>query len=172
GKVVFDGYMAALMLAKAREDRPALDIAASVLDRMLPDDADTKDFLTAMRNDDLGKLNMDNVNAGVTGLILSWFSEANLAAPPRLMQISVFQNDMTTWCVNIAQAILEDDNEQLAHAIDEAEAHHLVVHAARMRVVLAQRTHDRAQMERARLVLERLQDRRFLNRLQEVEEAR
>jgi hypothetical protein len=37
-----------------------------------------------------------------------------------------------------------------------------------MRIVLAQRTSDRAQLERARPVLERLGDRQFLRRLEEV----
>jgi hypothetical protein len=40
-----------------------------------------------------------------------------------------------------------------------------------MRIVLAQQTGDRAQLERARPVLERLGDRQFLRRLAEVEGA-
>jgi class 3 adenylate cyclase len=43
--------------------------------------------------------------------------------------------------------------------------------AARMRIVLAQRTGDRAQLDRARPVLERLGDRHFLRRLQEVQDS-
>jgi hypothetical protein len=37
-----------------------------------------------------------------------------------------------------------------------------------MRIVLAQRTGDHEPLERARLVLERLGDRQFLHRLEEV----
>jgi len=44
----------------------------------------------------------------------------------------------------------------------------LITHTARMRVVLAQRMNDRAQLERARSVLEGLGDRRFLRRLDEI----
>jgi len=71
----------------------------------------------------------------------------------------------------IAEALAAEDDERLALAIEEAEAHHLVVHAARMRIVLAQRTRDKTHLEKARPVLERLGDRRFLCRLQEVEAA-
>jgi class 3 adenylate cyclase len=68
----------------------------------------------------------------------------------------------------IARALADDDNATLAAAIDEAEAHGLIPHAARMRVVLAQRTGDRAQLERARPSLERLGDRLYLRRLDEL----
>jgi hypothetical protein len=43
-----------------------------------------------------------------------------------------------------------------------------VAHVARMRIVLAQRSCDLAQLERARPVLQRLGDRQFLRRLEEV----
>ena len=57
---------------------------------------------------------------------------------------------------------------QLEHAIDEVEASHRIVHAARMRIVLAQRTGDPMHLERARPVLEQLGDRRSLRKLEEV----
>lgn len=71
----------------------------------------------------------------------------------------------------VARALAAEDNAALAAAIDEAEAHGLIPHAARMRVVLAQRTGDRAHLERSRPILERLGDRQFLRRLKEVEDA-
>jgi hypothetical protein len=40
-----------------------------------------------------------------------------------------------------------------------------------MRIVLAQRTRDRTPLEQARPVLERLGDRQFLRRLEEVQGA-
>ncbi|HEU5229320.1 MAG TPA: hypothetical protein VFU49_16000, partial [Ktedonobacteraceae bacterium] len=169
GRVVQDGYMAWLLLAKAREDRPTLDITTSVLNHMFAEDGGIEDFLSVLRDDDLSKLEVEKIATGVAGLILTFFSEANVLAPQKLMQTPVFQNDMTTQCIKIAQAILDDDDDQLASAIDEAETHHLVVHASRMRVVLAQRAKDLSQLERARPVLERLEDRRFLRRLEEVE---
>src|SRR5215472_14696458 len=73
--------------------------------------------------------------------------------------------------VAIAEALAVGDDNELAAAIDAAEAHGLLPHAARMRIVLAQRTGDRAPLERARPVLERLGDRQFLRRLDEVQRA-
>jgi class 3 adenylate cyclase/tetratricopeptide (TPR) repeat protein len=169
GVAVFDGFLASLMLAKAREDRPGLDMAASALERMFPGDADAKEFISIMHEGDISRLNLEKTGSGVAGLLISMYSESGLQAPQKFMQGGVFQNDMTTWCVQIAQALVDDDNARLAEAIDDAEAHQLVVHAARMRVVLAQRTGDRLQLARARIVLERLQDRNYLRKLEEVE---
>ncbi|GHO46522.1 adenylate/guanylate cyclase domain-containing protein [Ktedonospora formicarum] len=71
----------------------------------------------------------------------------------------------------IAQALTANDNDRLAQAIDEAEANGLAPHAARMRLVLAQRCGDLTHFERARPVLERLGDRQGLRRLQEISEG-
>lgn len=168
GIVIFDGYLASLLVAKAREDRPSIDLVTSVIERMFGGDASIKGFLTAIRDGDMSKLNVDEVDAGVTGLLISLYSELGLRSPEKLMQGPVFQNDMTVWCAKIAQALRDDDNAALASAIDEAEAHGLIVHAARMRVVLAQRTDDRTQLDCARLVLEPLGDRVFLRRIEEA----
>jgi hypothetical protein len=71
-------------------------------------------------------------------------------------------------CIAIALALAGGDTTRLAEAVEEAEAHGLIPHAARMRIVLAQRTGDRVQLERGRLALERLGDRQFLHRLDAV----
>ncbi|MGO8948919.1 MAG: hypothetical protein ACLQUY_14975, partial [Ktedonobacterales bacterium] len=71
--------------------------------------------------------------------------------------------------VRIATAIADDDDAHLATAIGDADSGQNIVHAARMRIILAQRTMDRAQLEGARPVLERLGDRRHLGKLEEVE---
>ena len=47
----------------------------------------------------------------------------------------------------------------------------MIAHAARMRIVLARRTGDRTQLERARPMLEQIGDRQFLRRLEEVASA-
>jgi hypothetical protein len=86
------------------------------------------------------------------------------------MQLGTYYaDDLTLRASNIVKALQADDNEALAHAIDEAEEHQLVVHAAHMRIVLAKRTGDLSQLRRARLVLERLEDRLFLRKLREAE---
>ena len=169
GAGVFDGYMSWLLIAKAREDRPSIDMASSVIERMYAEESSIKEFIAIIHDDQLDRLDIEKTATGVTGLILSWFSEAGMKPPAKLMLGTVFQNDMTTWSVQIAQALLDDDNTALASAIDAAEAHGLLVHAARMRIVLAQRSSDRAQLDRARPVLERLNDLRSLRRLEEVE---
>ncbi len=79
--------------------------------------------------------------------------------------------DVALHCVEIAEALGTSDLARLARAIDEAEAHGLILHAARMRIVLAQRMGEQAPLSRARPVLERLGDRQFLRRLEEVAEA-
>jgi hypothetical protein len=81
-----------------------------------------------------------------------------------------FSDDLTVRAEKIAHALIDGDNDALADVIDEAEEHQLIVHAARMRIILAKRTGDRSQLERARPVLERLEDRLFLRKLREVEE--
>ena len=171
GIVMFDAFLASLLMAKAREDRPALDIATSTFERMFPGDPDAKEFVSIMREGNIGELDLEKTGSGVAGILISMYSEAGLQTPQKFMQGGVFQNDMTTWCMQIAQALHDNDNTRLAQAIDDAEAHQLVVHAARMRIVLAQRTGDRSQLERARTVLERLQDRYCLRKLEEVEAA-
>ena len=86
-------------------------------------------------------------------------------------QGAYFADDLTLRAAAVANALAADDNEALARAIDQAEAHHLTVHGARMRIVLARRTGDRSQLERARSVLEPLEDRLFLGILREVERS-
>jgi hypothetical protein len=86
----------------------------------------------------------------------------------RLSWYSWWWDNVVSRCVEIAQALLVEDHGRLATAIDEAETHGLIPHAARMRIVLAQRTSDQTQLERARPVLERLGDRRSLRRLEEI----
>ena len=70
--------------------------------------------------------------------------------------------------VEIAEALAQEDDVRLLVAIEEAEAHGLISQAARVRLVLAQRTGDLVQLERTRLMLEQLGDRQFLRRLEEV----
>ena len=70
--------------------------------------------------------------------------------------------------VETTEALADKDDGRLLVAIEEAGAHGLIAHAARMRLVLARRTGDRTQLERARQMLEQLEDRQFLRRLEEV----
>jgi tetratricopeptide (TPR) repeat protein len=171
GIMVFSGYMISLFLAKAHEDRPLMDAASSILERILPGRIHAKELIRAVREDEPALMNLESIAPDIMGIFLTMFSETGLAAPDELLVDSFFRDDMTVWCTKIVHALASGDNAQLAQAIDNAEAHHLVVHAARMRMVLAQRTRDRSQLERARDVLQPLGDIHYLRKLEEVEAA-
>src|SRR5262249_30615593 len=106
------------------------------------------------------------------GVVL-YLVEHGLPAPSALMAAKErgLGGNLSEALTEVVEALASSDTVRLAAAIDAAEARHLVVHAARMRIVLAQRTGDRAPLERARPVLERLGDRQFLRRLEEVRAA-
>jgi class 3 adenylate cyclase len=174
------GYMTLLEMALAQEDNAAIDAAASVLMRLFPDASDPKHtFVSMMLADDPMRINdlvLDLIAEKKHSrlLCLRFCNERDAALSQTqlnaLREKMWYANDQKRYLA-IAQAIATDDDEQLAREIDAAEAQHMVVHAARMRIVLAQHTNDRSQLERARPILERLNDRYFLCRLEEVMEA-
>jgi hypothetical protein len=177
----------ALTVALARENYATADRLYSILDRLTgPDPHDAQSaLLAAYRSGDVQVLDdvtlttrTPGTGAGIVNstLVLMFLNER--ATPPQPTVLSVARHSASTIPADclvrslaIAEALAADDDALLAAAIDDAEAHGLVPHAARMRIVLAQRTGDRSQLERARLVLERLGDRQFLRRLEEVHAA-
>jgi class 3 adenylate cyclase len=175
------GYLAVLEMAVVREDRAAAEAAASVIERCLPEeDVTTRALLTSLREDHPGHLAADSPFVGGWNEILLiplllFLSEHGLTASQALIahlqSSSLAHAHLLIKCLEITEALAAEDLARLSRAIDEAEADGLIVHAARMRIVLAQRAGDRAQLERARPVLERLGDRRFLRRLEEVAAA-
>ena len=70
--------------------------------------------------------------------------------------------------LELAEALAQGNDAPLSEAIEKAEASGLIAQVARMRIVLAQRTGDRSELERARPVLEGLGDRQFLRRLEKI----
>jgi hypothetical protein len=133
---------------------------------------EARTVLAALREDDPRSLDLDLVSDEWMEPVLWFMNEHGVQAPHTLIarvRASRFATaNVVIRQVVIAEALVASDLARLALAIDEAEAHGLVVHAARMRVVLAQRSGDRTQLERARPVLERLGDRRSLRRLEEI----
>ncbi|MGO8947258.1 MAG: ATP-binding protein [Ktedonobacterales bacterium] len=173
------GYMAILLVALAREDRIAADAIAALLERTLPRAHPTasvaRSIVTAYRADDPTRFDLDGVvHPEVANWVLLYFVEHGLPAPGSLIEAARANREkrlgsiLTEALAETSEALASGDAARLAAAIDAAEARHLVVHAARMRIVLAQRTGDRVPLERARPVLERLGDRQFLRRLEEV----
>ena len=174
--LVADNYLWLLNIALAHEDREAADAAGAAFEEaLLKWDVNERALLAAYREDNPGHLDFDPVSADWILWMLMFLSEhgvpASRAVIARVPSNIYGTADLALRCVEIAEALLASDLARLATAIDEAEAHGLIVHAARMRIVLAQRTGDWAQLERARPVLERLGDRQFLRRLEEVADA-
>ena len=172
--VVDLNYLCLLNIALAHEDRAAADAALSAFEAYSSGGND-RAMLAAAREDDPGHLDVDPVSSqGILWMLMFLSEHAVPASRGVLARVpsNVFgKTDHAIRCVEIAEALGTSDLARLARAIDEAESHGLIVHAARMRIVLAQHTNDRTQLSRARPVLERLGDRQFLRRLEEVAKA-
>jgi class 3 adenylate cyclase len=182
-------FAAELHVALAREDHAAVGPALAALQRLGAHDPDgaRRALFAAYRDDDAGVINLSamfqeihialsSMFTAVYTLAVMFVSERGVRADPDFSKglwerSPVAHSEPLDRAVAIAEALAAGDDVRLAVAIDEAEAHGLVPHAARMRIVLAQRTGDPAPLERARAVLERLGDRQFLRRLEEVRGA-
>jgi class 3 adenylate cyclase len=173
-------YFVALHIALAREDRSAADAASAMFERLFDSRYDDEWYLLfrAYRADDPAVLLEPRQEVWPDATLypetLMFLSERDVAAPPELLQPAGEEARreriaFPLHCAAIAEALAAQDYARLATAIDEAEASQMIPHAARMRIVLAQHNGDRAQLERARPVLERLADRQFLRRLAEIE---
>jgi hypothetical protein len=172
------GYETALIIARAREDQKAVDTLIPVLEHILSAEWRSKNLalIAAHVHDDPGRLDLTVPLTSLPMLTthtLIFLNERNLTAPSAFLEAARAQSEATTWdalhwCVVVAEALAAGDHAELASAIDEAEIHGLVPHAARMRIVLAEHTADRSILERARSTLERLGDHLFLRRLEAV----
>jgi hypothetical protein len=164
-----------LFVAFAREDRGAFDAAASVLERCVPvQDVATRSVIVAFKENDPSHLDLDPPDSQGVSLSLWSLNLYGVSAPPKLierMRGEWLTGDNARRGVEMAEALLAEDGVRLASAIEEAECRDLIALAARMRIVLAQRTGDPAPLDRARPVLERLGDRRSLRWLEEVATA-
>jgi class 3 adenylate cyclase len=173
----FDGYLALFHLAQAHEDEAAKDATRAILKQIYPDEASPERLLLeALFEDDPQKVEhmAHNLSKVCLWEKLLLYNEHGIPLPPlSLSQLDTYHlhGNAPQWVLEINQALANGDNTRLEHAIDEVEASHRVVHAARMRIVLAQRTCDPTHLERARIVLEQLGDRRSLSRLEEVQAA-
>lgn len=174
---VITGYITLLEMALAQDDCALRDAAASALKRLFSDPSDLRHILVSMLladdpmriNDLVIETHAEKKHSAL--LFLRFCNEHNVAlsqAQFNALGEEKWFASSTKHYLAIAHALAMHDDEQLAREIDAAEAAHMVVHAARMRIVLAQHTHDRSQLERARPILERLNDRYFLHRLEEV----
>jgi tetratricopeptide (TPR) repeat protein len=177
------GSLIILLAALAREDHVAANALAALLERMMSQHDPIAPFgrslVAAFYRDDPTLFDLDGIAQFplVAVWVLLYFVEHDLPAPGALIEAAQKYRDrshggnLSEGVTEVAEVLASGDTIRLAAAIDAAEARHLVVFAARMRIVLAQRTGDASQLERARPVLERLGDRQFLRRLEEAEGA-
>jgi hypothetical protein len=180
-------YVSGLQIALAQENQPEAERLAATLQRMLHAESGSqwlKLWVESSLHDDpsllrevarfIGEEEENWPEPSIHGVM--FLSERGVPLPraiferfaaiPRAGHVDYLQR-----IVAIAQALADQDDERLAAAIETAEAHGLVPHAARMRIFLAQRTGDFSHLALARPVLERLSDRQFLRRLDEVAAA-
>jgi class 3 adenylate cyclase len=176
---LLEGYHAVLWIALAREDQPMIDALATVVQTNAPLlGATFQGYIEALLTNELEKipllLEAEAKRDFVLIMLCQFFNERGNPNFHELLQV-MRDADMPKSALQdlseIFLALQENDNGRLARAIEDAEAHQLLPHAARMRIVLAQRTGDPAPLQLARPVLERLGDRQFLRRLEEVEES-
>jgi class 3 adenylate cyclase/tetratricopeptide (TPR) repeat protein len=169
-----DGYIALLWVALAREDRPRIDEIASLIRKdAVPLGADFLHTFEAQVLDDLHTLPEHGVRGNDSLFIPCFLFLLEHGKPiypelAKLIREAASMYKMYRVLGDISLALEQDDNNLLAQAIDRAEANQFVVHAARMRIVLAQRIGDRSPLENARSVLQRLSDHMHLRKLEEV----
>ena len=172
-------YLIALPVAMAREDQAAADAAVAALNTLLAGERtdELTRLVSAYRTDDVDKILCPPLAHWTQNTrypeTLMFLSERGLRAPRELLEAAASeahaeQVPFPLLCLTIAQALSADDDARLAAALEEAERGGVVAHVARMRIVLAQRSGNRRQLEQARPVLQRLGDRQFLRRLEEV----
>jgi class 3 adenylate cyclase len=183
---VTPGHFAVLRVALAREDEELTEREATTLRRLFSarrlasfshvwlalTEALVRDDAALLQAVALSTTSLKYIYANGLQMVM-FLSEHGLTLPqPLFGQLIVqYPNNAERYCIQIARALAEDDNMRLAQAIDEADSHGLIPHAARMRVVLAQRTGDRRYLAQARPVLDHLGDRQFLRRLEEAQGA-
>jgi class 3 adenylate cyclase len=171
------GHYALLQIALAREDYASIDAQVAALKRLHPDDASLpRLLLAAILSDEIPRVEVLPYykHCEVQLAALAFYNEHEVLIPRTAIEHLYrpgWNYAASRYHLAIMEALAVDDNEKLAQAIDDAEAHQLVVHAARMRIVLARRTKDKAQLEKVRPVLERLGDSRSLCLLREVAAA-
>ncbi|QBD81231.1 adenylate/guanylate cyclase domain-containing protein [Ktedonosporobacter rubrisoli] len=168
-RFAISGYLALLMIALAREDQASIERMSAILSRIsLPHGFALSTFLTMLQTDSPPTADIpfgeDIILHRFLFIERGWPIPKALLRPKNLLGVG----ELDTISLALAQALADENMEQFAKAIDEAESHNLPVLAARSRIVLAQRTGDSKQLARARPILEQLQDRQYLRRLEAV----
>jgi class 3 adenylate cyclase/DNA-binding XRE family transcriptional regulator len=170
-------YLLWLTVAIARDDRATADACIALLRRLTQQAeagfAALGTVAEALRADDMSQLHLDPKASFFAWFWTLWMlNERGIPAPDALIDYVLDHTDeykpVGPSHLAVAKAIRDRDPAQLAAEIDAVEAHGRVPDTARLRIVLAEMTGDPAPLDQARPVLERLGDRQFLRRLEEV----
>ena len=169
-------YLSLLSIALAREDQEEGNANLLILYDILTEQmAGQRSFISALVADQEAPVDLSWVTVRApfwAVLAFLFMNERGLAAPPMLIvqgrMISSTDN-LLLRLIEINEAISAGNTEQLAAAIDQAETYGLRPHAARMRIVLAQRLGNPILLEQVRPVLEEFGDHRTLRRLEKVQ---
>mgnify|MGYP001214897462 CR=1 FL=1 len=170
-------YLVWLRVAMARGDRATADACIVILRRLTQQAGAGRAALgtvaEALRADDVSQLDLDPKASFLLWFWILWMlNERGIPAPDALIDYVHHHADefkpVGSSHFAVAKAIRDRDPAQLAAEIDVVEAQGRVPDTARLRIVLAEMTGDPAPLEQARPVLERLGDRQFLRRLEEV----
>lgn len=169
------GYHAVLLLALAREDRALIDeTAAKIREDGALLGSDFALYIDGLLEDDAQKVleNRPRQAGHILRLIpLLFLNEHGVPmSEDAILGLDEEGHGYRYWREG-ALALASNDTARLEHAINEAEAHGLIPHAARMRIVLAQRSGKLAPLMSVRPVFERLGDQQSLRRLQDVVSA-
>ncbi|HEX8917157.1 MAG TPA: adenylate/guanylate cyclase domain-containing protein [Chloroflexota bacterium] len=178
------GFWPMVWLGVAREDEVAVEVASSALHRLMEWEGEVervagRSWIDACAGDDPRSLDLDHIvqafgnNVDILADVLSFLSEHGVTAPGTFLehaarQAEIGRDTRLVRLIQVARELSVRDTTALATAIDEAEKHGFIPHAARMRIVLGEMTDDPEQLEQARQVLQRLKDLQYLRRLDEV----
>lgn len=167
-----------LAVAMARDDRATADAAIAALRRVVKQSGAVGIGAAgeALRADDASLLILDpKILRGFSWFAFWILNDRGIPVPDAVFDYAQGRlfgtNDPNAHWVAVARPIRDRDLEQLAAAIDMVDALGRVPDTARLRIVLAEMSGDPSPLDLARPVLERLEDRQFLRRLEEVAAA-
>jgi class 3 adenylate cyclase len=169
------GYYEVLEVAQARQDKDRVEMVTAILRRSYPDTSSTRhQIIDAIVADDPERIKFEDTTQIKDSLLLRILrlrNEHGLATPILFAHEANphhYSSQAFLYLLNVSKALASNEHWQLEKAIEALEEQRLSAHAARMRIILAQRTGEYKHIEQARPLLEALQDRQYLCKLEEV----
>jgi hypothetical protein len=172
-----EGFTSLLNVALAREDRGAANQFSGLLQDCVRDiprlEALTRQVIAReLRNAPIEEQAETEFLGPQALSVLVFNNERGIRSTPELIMAAATNTAAyRSRATEIACALRDGDDDVLAASIANLEHRGRIVSAARLRVVHAARTGDHESLHAARATLERIGDRRFLRRLDQVELA-